>query len=68
MRRTLGGLLQDLGGAFVRTHRGAAVALAHVQAVQPRDKGDGVLVLRGGVQVPCSRQHRAAVMARLAGG
>jgi two-component system LytT family response regulator len=29
------------------------------------DKGDCELVLRGGARVPCSRQYRAAVMARL---
>lgn len=67
MRRTLSGLLHDLGGDFVRTHRSAAVALAHVQAVQPQDRGDSVIVLRGGARVPCSRQHRAAMLARLGG-
>jgi two-component system, LytTR family, response regulator len=68
LRRPLGALLADLGDAFVRCHRGAAVALAHVQQVTVRDKGDATLVLRGGVQVPCSRVHRAEVAARLAAG
>ena len=67
MRRTLAGLLHDLGSGFVRTHRSAAVALAHVQAVQPRERGDGSVLLRGGQQVPCSRQYRAALLARLGG-
>ena len=67
MRRTLAGLLADLGDAFVRTHRGAAVALAHVQQLQPLGKGDSLVVLRGGASVPCSRQYRAALRARLAG-
>ena len=67
MRRTLSGLLHDLGAGFVRTHRSAAVALAHVQAVQPRDRGDSLVLLRGGAQVRCSRQHRAAMLARLDG-
>lgn len=65
MRRTLAGLLADLGEAFVRTHRSAAVALAQVAEVLPRDKGDATLRLRGGAEVPCSRQYRTEVMSRL---
>ncbi len=67
MRRTLTALLADLGEGFVRTHRSAAVALAQVQAVQVGDKGDATVQLAGGSQAPCSRQHRAALMARLQG-
>ena len=67
MRRTLESLLKDLAPAFVRTHRGAAVALAAVQAVRPRGNGDAVVVLHGGAEVPCSRQHRAALMQQLQG-
>lgn len=65
MRRTLAGLLADLGPGFVRTHRGAAVALAQVAQLQRLSKGDAVVLLRGGAQVPCSRQYRAALVARL---
>jgi two-component system LytT family response regulator len=65
MRRTLAALLNDLEPAFVRTHRGAAVALAAVLAVRPRGKGDATVVLRSGVEVPCSRQHRETLMQRL---
>ena len=65
MRRTLAGLLADLGDGFVRCHRGAAVAVAAVQEVRARDKGDATLVLRSGAEVPCSRQHRAEVVRRL---
>ena len=65
LRRTLAGLLADLGPAFVRTHRGAAVALAHVAQVQRLPKGDAAVLLRGGARVPCSRQYRAAFMAGL---
>ena len=65
MRRTLESLLKDLGPSFVRTHRGAAVALARVQAVRPRGNGEAVVVLPGGAEVPCSRQHRAALLQRL---
>jgi two-component system LytT family response regulator len=67
MRRTLAGLLDDLGAGFIRTHRSAAVALAHVTAVEPLEKGDANIVLRGAVTVPCSRQYRAAVVAHLRG-
>ncbi len=65
MRRTLAGLLADLGPGFMRTHRSAAVALAQVQQLQARGKGDSVIVLRSGAAVPCSRQYRAALWARL---
>ena len=65
MRRTLESLLKDLAPAFLRTHRSAAVALACVHAVRPRGKGDAVVVLHSGKEVPCSRQHRAALMQHL---
>ncbi len=68
MRRTLQALLQDLGDAFVRCHRGAAVAVARVASVQARERGDSVLLLHGGQQVPCSRGHRAGVLQALARG
>lgn len=66
MRRTLTGLLGDLGEGFVRTHRGAAVALAHALQIRPIGKGDAQVVLRGGALAPCSRQYRADLVARLA--
>ncbi len=65
MRRTLTGLLADLGDGFVRTQRSAAVALAQVQELRPRSKGDAEIVLRGGNVVPCSRQYIATVRTRL---
>ncbi|WP_082814306.1 LytTR family DNA-binding domain-containing protein [Paraburkholderia monticola] len=54
-----------LGATFVRTHRGAAVALSAVLVVRSRGKGDATIVLRSGVEVPCSRQHRAELIQRL---
>lgn len=66
MRRTLAGLLADLGDGFVRTQRSAAVALAHVRSVQALAKGDAQVILHSGVSVPCSRQYRARLVARLA--
>ncbi|MBS0445506.1 MAG: response regulator [Proteobacteria bacterium] len=65
MRRTLAALLADLGPGFVRTHRGAAVALAHLRAVEPRGKGDATIRLASGAEAPCSRQYRAVLMERL---
>jgi two-component system LytT family response regulator len=65
MRRTLAALLADLGPSFVRTHRGAAVALAAVHTVRPRGKGDATVVPRNGVEVPCSRQYRVTWMQAL---
>ncbi|MBV6319806.1 LytR/AlgR family response regulator transcription factor [Duganella violaceipulchra] len=65
MRQTLAGLVDKLGPRFQRCHRRAAVQLDWIASVQHLDKGDGELVLRSGVRVPCSRQYRAEVMARL---
>ena len=65
LRRTLTALLADLGDTFVRTQRGAAVALAHVGSVQALPKGDAQLLMRSGAQVPCSRQFRSQLMERL---
>jgi two-component system LytT family response regulator len=62
LRQTLGGLVERLGPDFVRCHRRAAVRLAWIERVVPLDKGDCELVLRSGARVPCSRQHRSAVM------
>ena len=65
LRRTLTALLDDLGPAFVRTHRSFAVALEAVHAVHVRHKGDATVVLRSGAEVPCSRQYRQALMCNL---
>jgi two-component system, LytTR family, response regulator len=68
MRRTLTGLLHDLGDGFLRTHRRAAVALTHVEQLQSRGKGDCWVTIKGGTRVPCSRQYRADLVARLDSG
>ena len=65
MRQTLAGLLDKLGPRFVRCHRRAAVQLDWITGIEALDKGDGELLLRGGARVPCSRQYRADVVARL---
>ena len=68
MRQTLAGLLNKLGPRFVRCHRRAAVQLDWVAGIEVLDKGDGELILRGGARVPCSRQFRNEVVARLQAG
>jgi len=65
LRQTLAGLLDRLGPGFVRCHRRAAVQVAWIDQVVAQGKGDGEIVLRNGARVPCSRQYRADVMARL---
>lgn len=70
LRQTLAGLLDKLGGDFVRCHRRAAVQLRWVDQVVALDKGDAELLLRGDgdQRVPCSRQYRAELMQRLQAG
>ena len=65
LRQTLAGLVERLGPGFERCHRRAAVQLAWIERVAALDKGDAELLLRGGARVPCSRQYRAQVVARL---
>jgi two-component system LytT family response regulator len=65
LRRTLAALLADLGDGFVRTQRSAAVALAHIAAIEALPKGDAAVALRSGTRVPCSRQYRAQLVERL---
>ncbi|MET0267508.1 MAG: response regulator [Duganella sp.] len=66
LRQTLAALLDHLGPRFVRCHRRAAVQLDWIASYQAQGKGDGELLLRGGARVPCSRQYRDEVLARLA--
>ena len=65
LRQTLAGLVDRLGAGFIRCHRRAAVQVGWIEQVVTLDKGDGELLLRGGARVPCSRQYRADVRARL---
>jgi len=62
LRQSLGTLLGQLGSAFVRCHRCAAVRLTAVNRIVPHSKGDCTLVLHSGAVVPCSRQYRAALL------
>lgn len=65
LRQTLAALLEQLGPAFVRCHRRAAVRLTAIERIAPLDKGDCELLLRSGARVQCSRQYRPALLARL---
>ena len=62
LRQSLGTLLDQLGPAFVRCHRCAAVRLTAVNRIVPHSRGDCTLVLHSGAVVPCSRQYRAALL------
>lgn len=65
LRQTLAGLLERLGPDFLRCHRRAAVRLSCIERVLPLDKGDCELQLADGTRVPCSRQYRAELLARI---
>lgn len=65
LRRTLAALLADLGAGFLRIHRSHAVALGAVAELRAAERGDAVVRLSGGGELPCSRSHRAALVAAL---
>lgn len=65
LRQTLTGLLEQLGEAFVRCHRRAAVQTDRIETVVALEKGDCELVLQCGARVPCSRQFRSSVLEKL---
>jgi two-component system LytT family response regulator len=58
LRRTLDGLLADLGPGFVRIHRSRAVAVAAVRAVEAAGRGNAVVRLSDGTALGCSRPWR----------
>lgn len=65
MRQTLAGLAEKLGAGFVRCHRRYLVQLSCIEQFIPSQKGDGELLLRGALRLPCSRQYRAALLDHL---
>jgi two-component system LytT family response regulator len=58
LRRTLDGLLADLGPGFVRIHRSRAVALAAVCVVEATERGNATVRLMDGTALACSRPWR----------
>lgn len=65
LRRTLDGLLADLGPGFVRIHRSRAVALAAVGAVEAAGRGNTTVRLSDGTRLGCSRPWRDALQRAL---
>ncbi len=55
---TLDGLVEKLGGKFLRTHRSFAVNPRHIEQVNL--SGD-MVTLRDGFQIPLSRRYHAAI-------
>jgi two-component system, LytTR family, response regulator len=66
LRRTLDGLLADLGPGFVRIHRSRAVALAAVAALHAAERGQARVQLSDGTQLACSPAGRRALQQALA--
>ena len=67
LRRTLDGLLADLGPGFLRIHRSRAVALAAVAAVEAAGHGNAKVRLSDGRTLGCSRAWREALQRALQG-
>jgi two-component system LytT family response regulator len=67
MRRTLDGVLADLGPGFVRIHRSRAVALAAVDAVEAAGRGNAAVRLSDGTTLACSRLWRDGLQRGLRG-
>ena len=65
LRRTLDGLMADLGPGFVRIHRSRAVALAAVSGMQSAGKGEATVSLMGGLLLGCSRAYRSGLVAAM---
>jgi DNA-binding LytR/AlgR family response regulator len=66
-RTTLAAFLEHpaAAGRFLRVHRSWAVQLAHVQSLEPLERGDAAIVLAGGRRVRLSRRHRDEFLAAL---
>ena len=67
VRCAFGDLLEELGSSFVRVHRCFAISLGRVVAVHARAKGDAVITLKNGRDIPCSRQYKPNLLLRLRG-
>mgnify|MGYP000063513465 CR=1 FL=1 len=65
LRRTLDGVLADLGPGFVRIHRSRAVAVTAVRAVEAAGHGNATVQLSDGTRLGCSRPWRQALQRAL---
>jgi DNA-binding LytR/AlgR family response regulator len=65
LRATMAGIEARLDPQqFVRVHRSYAINLEFLVEMEPLDTGDARLLMRDGVQIPCSRRYRAALRDR----
>src|SRR5215469_1700669 len=63
-RQTMGQVTQQLDSScFLRIHRSFIVNVSRIREVQPTGRGDFVVVLRDGKELPCSRSYRHALRA-----
>lgn len=68
LRSTLSELQARLApDRFARVHRSHLVNLGQIASIEPLEGGDARLHLHDGTVVPCSRRHRDALRARMAG-
>lgn len=65
LRRTLDGLLADLGPGFVRIHRSRAVAVAAISAVEAAGRGNATVHLGDGTALGCGRAWREGLQRAL---
>jgi two-component system LytT family response regulator len=61
IRKTLSAFAKDTYPALQQTHRSYLVNLSAVNKVIPRPKGEAILRLVSGAEVPVSRRHRAVL-------
>lgn len=62
-RQTMGKLAEQLDGSrFLRIHRSFIVNVNRIRELHP-GSGDFIVLLRNGIQLPCSRSYRPAVQA-----
>jgi len=66
LRTTMAALEPRLDPArFVRVHRSFMVNLDCLQEIEPLESGDARLLMRDGMQVPCSRRYRPLLRGRV---
>jgi two-component system, LytTR family, response regulator len=67
VRRTLSDLLEQLGPAFTRIHKSAAVNIAEVKSLSPLFKGDHEVHMRSGAVLRLSRRFKDELFGRMGG-
>lgn len=59
IRQTLTSLARETGTVLRQTHRSYLINPACVTKLMPKPKGEAILQVRSGAQIPVSRRHRA---------